>query len=319
MMKVRILTCLSLLLFAAGLFAADPSLPELFKRAKDKIRRGRLQRLARRLRAARRHQRRTGFENDRAKLLPVVTFYRGANLAALGRKVEAKEAFAAYLDSFRPPRSPRRRSRKRPSISSKQARKEAVAGRRRWAALRRVRPAGRLVAVADEHWIESPVRYLLTPAQKKEYATFTSNAERATFVDAFWKQLDPTPATDQTSFAVSSSGASPSPTRFDHGQVPGRFPIARRCSPSSAPQPTPRCERRHVRRRDGRDPRRRQLRPHQAYIRQLANSTGGTASQARSKKTISIRSTTAATASRGSTGRTASRNRSLSRKSASTS
>ena len=60
-------------------------------------------------------------------------------------------------------------------------------------------PAGWTLA-PDEHWIESPVRYLVTPAQKKEYSTFTTNAERAAFIEAFWKQLDPTPATDANEF-----------------------------------------------------------------------------------------------------------------------
>ena len=48
---------------------------------------------------------------------------------------------------------------------------------------------------ADEHWIETPIRYLATAAQKKEYSALTSSADRAAFVETFWKDLDPTPGT----------------------------------------------------------------------------------------------------------------------------
>jgi len=200
-MKVRILTSLSLLLFAASLFAADPTLPELFKRAKDKFAAADYKGSLADFELLDEMSSRTGFERDRAKLLPVVTFYRGANLAALGRKAEAKEAFATYLGL-----SPAAAITSPPYPKTtvdlfEQARKEAstrsttMSGN--YASF--TVPAGWKLD-ADEHWIESPVRYLLTPAQKKEYATFTSNAERATFVEAFWKQLDPTPTTSINEF-----------------------------------------------------------------------------------------------------------------------
>jgi GWxTD domain-containing protein len=201
MMKTRVLTFLSLLLFASSLFAADPSLPELFKRAKEKFAAADYKGSLADFELLDSISSRTGFENDRAKLLPVITFYRGANLAALGRKAEAKEAFATYLGLI--PTA---------AIASPPYPKTTVdlfEQARREAATRSTTMSGNYAAFAipggwkldaDEHWIESPVRYLLTPAQKKEYATFTSNAERATFIEAFWKQLDPTPATGVNEF-----------------------------------------------------------------------------------------------------------------------
>lgn len=195
-------TAVALLLCAAtGLFAADPTLPELFKRAKDEFAAGNYKASLTDFELLDTTSQRPEFAADRAKLLPVVTFYRGANLAALGRKNEAKDAFASYLmltptATIASPPFP-----KATVDLFEQARKES-AGRSttmNQAYATFVTPRDFRLA-ADEHWAESPVRYLLTPAQKKEYATFTTDAERSAFVEAFWKQLDPTPGTDANEF-----------------------------------------------------------------------------------------------------------------------
>jgi len=194
--------CASLLLFiTCSALAADPTLPELFKRAKDEFSAGDYKASLADFELLDTNSAKPGFEADRAKLIPVVTFYRGANLAALGRKNDAKEAFISYLEyvptaAIASPPFP-----KATVDVFEQARKESAgrSGTIRTAFLSFATPAGWTLP-ADEHWIESPVKYLLTPAQKKEYATFTSNAERASFIDAFWKQLDPTPTTDANEF-----------------------------------------------------------------------------------------------------------------------
>src|SRR3954453_18999510 len=82
---------------AMAAFAADPSLPDLFKQAKERFAAGDHKGSLADFELLDTTSAKPGFENDRAKLLPVVTFYRGANLAALGRKAEAKDAFVAYL------------------------------------------------------------------------------------------------------------------------------------------------------------------------------------------------------------------------------
>jgi GWxTD domain-containing protein len=192
----RFVCCASLLLFAGISFAADLPLPELFKRAKDEFAAGRYKESLADFELLDTNSARPGFENDRAKLIPVVTFYRGVNLAALGRKDDAKAAFATYL-GFSPNASITSPPYPKATVDLfEQARKESRARSTTMATSYAsfATPAGWTLA-ADEHWIESPVRYLLTPAQKKEYATFTTNAERATFIEAFWRQLDPTPET----------------------------------------------------------------------------------------------------------------------------
>jgi GWxTD domain-containing protein len=197
MKSFRGLLCAGLLLITCNAVAADPNLPDLFKRAKDKFAGGDYKGSLADFELLDRTSAQPGFEADRVKLIPVVTFYRGANLAALGRKDEAKEAFIAYL-GYTPTASIASPPFPKATVELfEQARKEAD-GRSNtistaYAAFSK--PSGWSLP-ADEHWIESPMKYLLTPAQKKEYATFTSNAERATFIEAVWKQLDPTPTTD---------------------------------------------------------------------------------------------------------------------------
>jgi GWxTD domain-containing protein len=197
MKGLRMLSCVALLISAAPLFAADQSLPELFKLAKEKFAAGDYKSSLAYFELLDAESAKPGFENDRAKLIPVVTFYRGANLAALGKKAEAKQAFVAYLAltpnaSIASPPFP-----KATVDLFEQARNQAGSTSQTMAvAYATFTAPSNWTLQPDERWIETPVRYLLTPAQRKEYATFTSNAERDTFIEAFWRQLDPTPATD---------------------------------------------------------------------------------------------------------------------------
>jgi GWxTD domain-containing protein len=195
--KLQSLCASLLLVITCSAIAAEPTLPELFKRAKDEFASGDYKASLADFELLDANSAKPGFEADRAKLIPVVTFYRGANLAALGRKNDAKEAFISYLEyvptaAIASPAFP-----KATVDIFEQARKES-AGRSstiRTAYLSFVAPNGWTLP-ADEHWIESPVKYLLTAAQKKDYAALTTPAARQTFIDAFWKDLDPTPATE---------------------------------------------------------------------------------------------------------------------------
>jgi GWxTD domain-containing protein len=196
-MNRRAILLVVLTFFGLSAASADVTLPELFKQAKAKFAASDFKGSLADFDLLDTMSAKPGLESDRAKLIPVITFYRGANLAALGRKSEAKEAFISYLGytpnaSIASPPFP-----KATVAIFEEARDEAgtvsktiAAGYATFAT-----PSGWTLA-ADEQWIDSPVRHLLTPAQKKEYATFTTAAERATFVEAFWRQLDPTPNTD---------------------------------------------------------------------------------------------------------------------------
>jgi len=49
-------------------------------------------------------------------------------------------------------------------------------------------------------WIEEEVPYLITQTEKEVYQQLLSDREKDLFIDAFWKQRDPTPGTDQNEF-----------------------------------------------------------------------------------------------------------------------
>src|SRR5687768_9978018 len=98
MSKISLALILALILALLVVpLGAAATLPEIFKQAKDAFGRGDYKRSLADFELLDSESRKPGFEADRAKLAPVILFYRGANLAALGKKEEAKEAFISYL------------------------------------------------------------------------------------------------------------------------------------------------------------------------------------------------------------------------------
>ena len=142
-----------------------------------------------------------GMEADRAKLIPAIAFYRAANLAALGRGDEARDEFMTFL-VYSPNTSIASPPFPKPVVEAFQKAQKGAAGRSNsmsaaYAAF--VVPAGWSLP-ADEQWAASPVRYLLSNDEKKQYAALTAPADRQAFVENFWKALDPTPGTDVNEF-----------------------------------------------------------------------------------------------------------------------
>ena len=201
MTRLRFPIALIAIALSAAVFAADPTLPELFNRGKNAFGSGDYKASLADFDLLDVASRKPGFEAERAKLVPVILFYRAANLAALGRKDEAKDAFNSYL-SFMPdaaiasPPFP-----KEVVAAFDAARKETQTKNNTLEGLyfRFVVPSGWTLA-ADDKWTESPVRYLLTSEQKKQYASLTGKADREAFVEKFWADYDPTPGTPQNEF-----------------------------------------------------------------------------------------------------------------------
>ena len=180
---------------------AAATLPEIFKQAKDEFGRGDYQKSLADFDLLDSESQKPGFEADRAKLAPVILFYRGANLAALGRKEEAKEAFLSYL-GFMPNASIASPPFPKNVVAAFDLAVKEAAGRSNTvsaAFATFVTPAGWMLP-ADERWTETPVRHLLTAGQKREYEALTTPADRAAFADRVWGQLDPTPGTPANEF-----------------------------------------------------------------------------------------------------------------------
>jgi GWxTD domain-containing protein len=193
--------------------APKPSMPELFQQGKTSFKLGnykaslesfeKLDRLSQ-----------SASELDRSSLEPVIAFYRAANLAGLGQKDAAKEAFKKYL-GFQP------NARLDPSLyphsiiaALEKAREERAreakgtgAGYEEWGIAleyKQFRESMEQIPPLplDDTWASGPVRYLMTDAEKKEWDRITSPIERAAFVTSFWQRRDPNPSTPENEYRI---------------------------------------------------------------------------------------------------------------------
>jgi GWxTD domain-containing protein len=202
MSRWRLLGSLVLMLSVSlAVLAADPAIPELFKRAKDEFSSGNFKASLADLDQLDATSRRPGLESDRVKLIPVLTFYRGANLAAMGERDAAKEAFISYL-GFVPAATIASPPFPKAVVAAFELAQKELRGKSNkliatFADF--VRPGGAIMR-SDDLWANSAVRYLLTAEEKKAYAALTSQGDREAFVSDFWKQLDPTPGSEANEF-----------------------------------------------------------------------------------------------------------------------
>lgn len=152
-----------------------------------------------------------GYERERAELVPVIAFYRGANLAALGETEAAKKEFEKYLAS-----SPNVRLDPsvypKPVIATfKKAREEVLrtsVGRKAASDINEIEVAytqfrppdeNRSTAI-DERWAAGPVRYLMAEEERAAWDRMSGPVERAAFVASFWEKRDPNPETPENEF-----------------------------------------------------------------------------------------------------------------------
>ena len=197
----RVVTLIATFAVSFSLAAAELTLPDLFKRAKAAFAAGDFQSSLRDFELLDSKSSEAGFEKDRAQLAPVITFYRAANLASLGRKDDAREQFIAYL-GYMPNASITSPPYSKQVVAALDAARKQTGGNSATMAVAYERfavPAGWSLP-ANAAWSSTPVRYLLTPSQKKEYDSLATDAARAEFVDRFWAQLDPTAGTPENEF-----------------------------------------------------------------------------------------------------------------------
>lgn len=203
-MKIRF--ALSALLFAIASLAAPggPDLPQIFQQAKEEFARGRyaeaLETLAR-LEAA---SRQPGFERDQKQLEPVISFYRGASLAAMGKTAEGKEEFRRYLMLY-PTASLEKGAFPSRVFDAFEATRLEVLNQSRTTPGSDIgtvygsfRPRGALPI--DASWIATPVRYLLDADEKLEWSGLETDQKRTAFIESFWRRHDPTPGTAENEF-----------------------------------------------------------------------------------------------------------------------
>lgn len=183
------------------------TLPELFQKAKEEFRFGSYAASLATLEALEKESARPGHDAERAALRPGLLFYRGASLAALGRKGESIGSFGEFLsyqpnteldpaiyphsviaafESARKARKPESRPADGPSLSE---------------AYRAFpRPGPGTAEEIGENWAEGPVGRFLTPEEKRSFARIQDPVERSEFVTNFWRSRDPRPETGENEF-----------------------------------------------------------------------------------------------------------------------
>ena len=224
MKRSQIVAFSSLLALITVNAVAAESLGELFTRAKSEFSQGDYKRSLADVEALDAATQKPGAEQERPKLLAPISFYRAANLAALGKADEAREEFANFL-LYSPNTAIASPPFPKAVVDAFQKAQKLAAGRsngltQKYAAF--VVPSTWNLP-ADGKWAESPVRYLLTNDQKKAYAALTTAADRQAFVSNFWKDFDPTPGTDANEFrAEIERRIAFADANFSTDKLPGR-------------------------------------------------------------------------------------------------
>ncbi|HEY6146697.1 MAG TPA: GWxTD domain-containing protein [Thermoanaerobaculia bacterium] len=188
------------------------SMPELFQKAKQQVKLGAFDQAFQTLAALDAESSKPGNEADRRALEPSLRFYRGVCESALGRDAEAQADFRFFLSQspravIDPALYPKtvvaafeRARREMGSAGPADAPSSSQAPSLR-ESFERFRPDPLTPAgEAMDDWASGPVRYLLTPEEKKAWEVLSGTADRTAFVTKFWASRDPRPETAQNEF-----------------------------------------------------------------------------------------------------------------------
>jgi GWxTD domain-containing protein len=147
-----------------------------------------------------------GNEAYRTQLRPGLAFYKGASLAALGRSDEARtelQLFLTYQPSatLDPGAYPAKviaaldDARKGLAAETQKAPETTGSIATNYSAYK---PVVRHEPVdVGEDWADSPVGYLLTKEQKRDFSRLSDSVSRSEFITEFWKTRDPKPETPE--------------------------------------------------------------------------------------------------------------------------
>ena len=200
----------SVLPFLLSLLLAAATLPELFQKAKSQFKLAAYGDALTTLRELDAESAKPGFESQRAALLPGLFFYRGACLAAMGKAAEAQEQFETFLtlqpgiqiDPALYPKSviaaleaARKSLANRPGVNRPEETGALATAYRAF-----VPPAGHADESSREDWADGPVRWLLTPDERRSYTDAVNPVSRSELIANFWRARDPRPDTPENEF-----------------------------------------------------------------------------------------------------------------------
>jgi GWxTD domain-containing protein len=201
--------------FIAAAFLSIPvalaaaALPELFQKAKEQFKLGNYKESLAAVEALDTESAKPGLEAERARLLPGLLFYKGADLAALGRADEAQKAFEGFLASqpnatidpaLYPPKVYAAFEKARESGAPTPKTQPDATGVISTAYRAFHAPDSKPAEEAGEDWAAGPAKWLMTAAEREDFARLSDSLARSEYIAGFWKARDPKPETPENEF-----------------------------------------------------------------------------------------------------------------------
>jgi GWxTD domain-containing protein len=203
----RILSFFVLALVIALPLSAE-GLGELFQKAKEQVKSARWDEALKTLDGLDAASRQPGLEAQRTQLEPALAFYRAVCFANTDRPAEAQTNFETYLAATPNASLDRGMYSKKTMEAFERAQKkrglqsEPSSGASSLAAAYRDfrMSDGATTEPPKENWTEGPVKVLLTPDEKREWAGLSDAVSRSEFITKFWLARDPKAETPENEF-----------------------------------------------------------------------------------------------------------------------
>lgn len=189
------------------------SMPELFQKAKQQVKLGAFDQALTTLAALDAESSKPENAAERRALEPSLRFYRGVCESALGRDREAQADFRFFVAQNPRAKIDPALYPKKAVAAFEQARREqgggsgsadvsaAIQAPSLKESFDRFRPDPFTPGgEAGTDWASGPVRYVLTPEEKRQWDLLSGASERSEFVTKFWASRDPRPETPVNEF-----------------------------------------------------------------------------------------------------------------------
>jgi GWxTD domain-containing protein len=202
----------SVLLATALEAAPAATLPDLFQKAKAQIRGESWAQALQTLDALEAAAANPGNEEARRQLAAPLAFYRGVCEANLGREVDARMRFEAFL-ALEPATSMDPSMYSKKAIAAFQAARKASGpavaldsdggGPSVFQAFQEFPLPRNPGETVNANWADGPVRWVMTPEEKARWSELALDADLQEFVDAFWEARNPNPGNSDNVFKTS--------------------------------------------------------------------------------------------------------------------
>ncbi len=198
----------SVLLLATGTGAPAATLPELFQKAKAQIKGESWGPALQTLGSLEAEAEKSGNEAARQQLAAPLAFYRGVCEANLGRAGEAQRQFAAFL-ALEPNASMDPSMYSKKAIAAFQAARKSApplendGGPSFFEAFQEFKLPRNSGEQVSEGWADGPVRWIMTPEEKRRWSDLTPGADWQEFVDRFWEARNPQAGNPDNAFKTS--------------------------------------------------------------------------------------------------------------------